>query len=53
MFMIPGFQPPFRFDRPDGRGGGVAVYVRDQLPVQSIALTNCLIECVAIKIHFS
>ena len=25
MFMIPGFQPPFRFDRPDGRGGGVAV----------------------------
>ena len=53
MFMIPGFQPPFRFDRPDGRGGGVAVYVRDQLPVQCIALTNCLIECVAIKIHFS
>ena len=53
MFMIPGFQPPFRLDRPDGRGGGVAVYVRDQLPVQRIALTNCLIECVAIKIHFS
>ena len=39
LVNIPGFQPPFRRDRLHGRGGGVAVYVRNGLNAVS---TNML-----------
>ena len=50
LVNIPGFQPPFRRDRLHGRGGGVAVYVRNGLNAVS---TNMLtdLECVKITLH--
>ena len=37
LLNLPGFQPPVRCDRANGRGGGVAVYVRSGLPASSVA----------------
>lgn len=33
---LPGFQPPLRRDRPNCTGGGVAVYVKNDLPVSRL-----------------
>ena len=43
-FSIPRYQPPFRFDRPAGHGGGVAIYIREHLTAHRIMLNSCSIE---------
>ena len=48
--MIPGFQKPFRLDRINSRGGGVAVYVRDGLAVEKLSLPSANIECIGLRV---
>ncbi len=48
---LPGFQPPFRCDRKTGqRGGGVAIFVRIGLPVNSVKISSEL-EAVCVEVH--
>ena len=37
LINLPGFQPPFRRDRLHGRGGGVAIYVRNGVCVVPVS----------------
>ena len=48
--MIPGFQKPFRLDRINSRGGGVAVYVLDWLAVETLSLPSVDIECIGLRV---
>ena len=48
--MIPGFQKPFRLDRLNSRGGGVAVYVRDGHAVGKLSLPSVDIECIGLRV---
>jgi len=52
--LIPGFQTPFRRDRPNRPGGGVAVYVRNGLSASLLNLPpNVSIESLCLCIHTS
>lgn len=54
--LIPGFQPPFRRDRLDSLGGGVAIYVKDCLAASLCHPNPSLqtsIECLGINISLS
>lgn len=54
QYLIPGFQPPFRRDRPTGPGGGVAVYVRSSLHTSPVQLPPSIsIECLSLSIRLS
>ena len=54
IIQIPGFQEPFRHDRLSGRGGGVAVYVRDGLGASVInSVSSPLFECVVLSVTTS
>ena len=44
-FLIEGFGPPFRSGR-NSRGGGILVYVREDIPCKLIPMKNCSIETV-------
>ena len=46
---INGFQPPIRRDRCGKRGGGVAIFVRNGIPMQAVTLNNQL-ESVCVKL---
>ena len=49
--MIPEFQKPFRLDRINSRGGGVAVYMRDGLAVEKLSLPSANIECTGLRVR--
>ena len=50
--IIPGFHPPQRYDRDQDAHGGVAVYVKDNIPYSRRAdLELAGIECVWVEIH--
>ena len=53
--VLPGFQVPYRHDRPDKRGGGVAVFVRNGLPFSEVQLLcgaeNPKMDGICVKIH--
>lgn len=54
--LLPGFQPPFRRDRPTSTGGGVAAYIKEGLSVTPILLPphlNNSIECLCLKVHLT
>jgi len=49
---LPGFQPPLRRDRIGGRGGGVAIYLRDGLSSKTLKCTTpAEIECLAVQLR--
>lgn len=48
--LLPDFQPPFRLDRPAGRGGGIAIYVRHGLAAEALTLPPSSMECAAVRI---
>ena len=50
LINLPDFQPPFRRDRSDRCGGGVAVYVRTSLPVVHVDFHRQL-ETVCIQLR--
>ena len=49
---LPGFQLAARRDRPDRHGGGVAIYVRQQISFTSLSVSTA-IECVGIQLLLS
>ncbi len=49
--LIKGYQPPVRLDRQEGRGGGVAIYLREGLACKQLPVVPSGIECVAVSIH--
>ena len=49
---IPGYQTPFRYDRPHDNHGGVAVYIKDSIPCsRRNDLELETVECVWIELH--
>lgn len=48
---IPGYQPLIRRDRPAGRGGGVAMYLRDGLTFKVLPVVPTYIECMAVQVR--
>ena len=52
--IVPGFQPPVRTDRVHGRGGGVAIYVRDGLTAMPVSCSSSsAFECASVSVFFS
>ena len=49
--FIPGYQPLIRRDRPAGRGGGVAVYLRDGLTFSVLPVVPPDIECLVLQVR--
>ena len=43
QFLIEGYGPPYRLDR-NSHGGGILVYVREDIPCKLIPMKNCTIE---------
>ena len=43
QFLIEGYGPPYRLD-PNSHGGGILVYVREDIPCKLIPMKNCTIE---------
>ena len=43
QFLIEGYVPPYRLDL-NSRGGGILVYVREDIPCKLIPMKNCTIE---------
>ena len=53
VFTVPGYQC-FRRDRPDGRGGGVLFYVRDNIKYERMVYNaDNMLEYLGIKIILS
>ena len=50
QFLIEGFGPPFRSDR-NSHGGGILVYVREDIPCKLIPMKNCSIERFFIELN--
>ena len=50
QFLIEGFGPFFRSDR-NSYGGGILVYVREDIPCKLIPMTNCSIEGFFIELN--
>ena len=50
QFLIEGFGPPFRSDR-NSHGGGILVYVREDIPCKLIPMKNCSIEGFFIELN--
>ena len=52
QFVIQGFAAPFRLDRTN-TGGGILVYVRDDIPSKllNISYVSSETECLAIEIN--
>lgn len=52
--ILPGFQPPFRRDRPNRPGGGVAIYVRNGLSATHMHLPSTFTsETLCLTVHHS
>ena len=50
QFLIEGFGPPFRSDR-NSHGGGILVYVREDIPCKLMPMKNCSIEGFFIELN--
>ena len=50
QFLIPGYSSPYRFDR-NCRGGGIMLYVREDIPSKLLSAENQLIEGFYIEIN--
>ena len=50
QFLIEGFGPPFISDR-NSHGGGILVYVREDIPCKLIPMKNCSIERFFIELN--
>ena len=50
QFLIEGFGPPFRSDR-NSHGGGIFVYVREDIPCKLIPMKNCSVEGFFIELN--
>lgn len=52
MFNVPGFKI-YRKDRQSGRGGGVMVYVKENIKTEELPLITDNLECIGIKMILS
>ena len=52
LVSFPGFKL-FRKDRPDKRGGGIVLYIKDKFQCEEITLPDGCMECLGIKIVFA
>ena len=50
QFLIEGYGPPYRLDR-NSRGGGILVYVREDIPCKLIPMKNCTIEGFSLELN--
>ena len=50
QFLIPGYGSPYRFDR-NCRGGGIMLYVREDIPSKLLSIENQPIEGFYIEIN--
>ena len=51
QFKIPGYSSPFRLDR-DQNGGGIMVFVREDITAKFLSFEDKLIEALFIEINF-
>ena len=51
QFLIPGYSSPYRFDR-NCRGGGIMLYVIEDIPSKLLSIENQPVEGFYIKINF-
>ena len=53
QFHIDGFSPPYRTDRKNGKGGGLILYVRNDIPSKELKaiLIPTDVECIFIEIN--
>ena len=49
-FLIDGFSSPYRLDR-DSKGGGIMLYVREDIPSNFLASDNKPIECLYVELN--
>ena len=52
QFKITGYSPPFRLDR-NKNGGGLLLFIRDDIPAKQLALKYEGIECIISEINIS
>ena len=50
QFKIPGFSTPFRRDR-DQYGGGLLVFVREDIPANHLSSESTPIECIFVELN--
>ena len=50
QFLIPGYSSPYRFDR-NRRGGGIMLYVREDIPSKLLSVENQPIEGFYVEIN--
>ena len=52
LFLVEGFNPPYRYDR-NGNGGGLLIYIRDGIPVKKLIdyKTSDGIQCGILEIN--
>ena len=50
QFLIPGYSSPYRFER-NCRGGGIMLYVREDIPSKLLSIENQPIEGLHVEIN--